>query len=187
MSTDVLPAAPLCPASVPAAADLPDDPIVLKQMIAELLQALRRSRRHEHELQQRLDALLRRPPPRPLPLQIALLSRHDEVSLRKPPTLPRCSRMLFAGRIRRTIVHRSRSGSGRRPSPSVPKIGRAGEEAGSDEFGWMEERGHATGSARSPGPVGLSNSGCRSDQRIGWQFGKNSTKNAIGVWEGTAA
>jgi transposase len=39
---------------------LPDDPAVLKQMIAELLQALRRERRNRAEIEQRLDALLRR-------------------------------------------------------------------------------------------------------------------------------
>jgi transposase len=39
---------------------LPDDPIVLKQMIADLLRELRRERRDREGLQQRLDALLRR-------------------------------------------------------------------------------------------------------------------------------
>jgi transposase len=68
MSTDVPPPAPLCSASVPASAELPDDPVVLKQMIAELLQALRRERRDRHDLQHRLDALLRRlHGPRPSP------------------------------------------------------------------------------------------------------------------------
>jgi hypothetical protein len=49
---------------VPAAADtlaaLPDDPVVLKRMLAELLEALHR---RDHELQQvqaRLDQVLRR-------------------------------------------------------------------------------------------------------------------------------
>jgi hypothetical protein len=39
---------------------LPDDPAVLKQMIAELLRALRGERRDREEVQRRLDALLRR-------------------------------------------------------------------------------------------------------------------------------
>lgn len=52
------------PSSTPApppldTSALPDDPSVLKQMIAELIRELRRSRRNETELQQRLDALLR--------------------------------------------------------------------------------------------------------------------------------
>jgi transposase len=38
---------------------LPDDPGVLKQMIAELLRALREERRDRQELQRRMDALLR--------------------------------------------------------------------------------------------------------------------------------
>jgi transposase len=45
-------------------AALPDDPGVLKQMIAELLQALRRQDRDLEETRRRLDALLR---PRPAP------------------------------------------------------------------------------------------------------------------------
>jgi transposase len=49
-------------------ATLPDDPAVLKQMIAELLRELRRERRDREGLQQRLDALLRRLyGPRPTP------------------------------------------------------------------------------------------------------------------------
>src|SRR5262249_45062140 len=49
---------------------LPDDPGVLKQMIAELLRELRRARRDQAEVQQRLDALLRRLyGPRPEPIQ----------------------------------------------------------------------------------------------------------------------
>ena len=50
------------------AATLPDDPDVLKRMIAELLRELRRARRDQAEVQQRLDALLRRlHGPRPSP------------------------------------------------------------------------------------------------------------------------
>src|SRR5580704_10596550 len=47
---------------------LPDDPTVLKQMIAELLRELRRERRDREGVQQRLDALLQRLyGPRPTP------------------------------------------------------------------------------------------------------------------------
>ena len=49
----------------------------------------------------------------------------------------------------------------------------------------MEERGHPTGAGRRTGPTRLPNSGCQTSRRIGRQFGKNSTKNATGVWEGT--
>ena len=72
---------------------LPDDPAVLKQMIAELLRELRRSRRNEDELQHRLDALLRRlygPRPTPTnPDQPLLFTEPDAspVSL-PPPSLP---------------------------------------------------------------------------------------------------
>jgi transposase len=49
-------------------AALPDDPAVLKQMIAELLRALRTARRDRAEVEQRLDALMRRLyGPRPTP------------------------------------------------------------------------------------------------------------------------
>src|SRR5437879_9375478 len=49
------------PASADTLATLPDDPVVLKRMLAELLEALHR---RDHELQQvqaRLDQVLRRP------------------------------------------------------------------------------------------------------------------------------
>lgn len=49
------------PTPAPSSIDaLPDDPVVLKQMIAELLRALRGERRDREEVQRRLDALLRR-------------------------------------------------------------------------------------------------------------------------------
>jgi transposase len=70
MSTDVPPPASnsVRPAPVSPPAELPDDPAVLKQMIAELLKALQRERRDRHDLQHRLDALLRRLyGPRPTP------------------------------------------------------------------------------------------------------------------------
>jgi transposase len=55
------PGAAAAPApSIINTAALPDDTAVLKQMIAELLQELRRERRDRHEIQQRLAALLRR-------------------------------------------------------------------------------------------------------------------------------
>lgn len=64
MSTDAtLPATPLQAPSPPPTVDtaaLPDDPAVLKQMIAELIRALRSERRDREALQQRLDALLQR-------------------------------------------------------------------------------------------------------------------------------
>jgi transposase len=47
------------PLADPAAA-LPDDPVILRQMILELLDALRDTRRQNDELQHRLDLLLRR-------------------------------------------------------------------------------------------------------------------------------
>ena len=57
--------APASPSATPTAtvfdpAKLPDDTTVLKQVIAELMAALRRDRRELAEVQQRLDALLRR-------------------------------------------------------------------------------------------------------------------------------
>jgi transposase len=52
-------ASPSTPTFVNTAA-LPDDPAVLKDMIAELLRALRRERRDRESLERRLDALLRR-------------------------------------------------------------------------------------------------------------------------------
>jgi transposase len=59
------------PAATPVLMDtaaLPDDPSVLKQMIAELLRALRGERRDREEVQHRLDVLLRRLyGPRPSP------------------------------------------------------------------------------------------------------------------------
>jgi transposase len=60
MSTDATPPiTPPLPPTVDTSA-LPDDPAVLKQMIAELIRALRSERRDKEAVQQRLDALLRR-------------------------------------------------------------------------------------------------------------------------------
>ena len=62
MSTDATTPRSTSPAStatpLPDLSTFPDDPAVLKQMIAELLRALRSERRQREEIQQRLDALL---------------------------------------------------------------------------------------------------------------------------------
>lgn len=95
MSTDVTAPTipPPQPTSVPPAIDtsaLPDDPGVLKQMIAELIRALRSERRDREALQGRLDALLRRlygPRPQPIdPNQPLLFAEADEVPA--PPLAP---------------------------------------------------------------------------------------------------
>jgi transposase len=58
MSTDLtLTPVPLLP---DAAAPLPDDPIILQQMVLELLDVLHRTRHENEQLQHRLDLLLRR-------------------------------------------------------------------------------------------------------------------------------
>lgn len=94
MSTDATPPiTPLQPPiSPPPAVDtsaLPDDPAVLKQMIAELIRALRSERRDKEALQQRLDALLRRlygPRPEPIhPNQPLLFPQDDEAPAPPPP------------------------------------------------------------------------------------------------------
>lgn len=86
-------AAPATMPAVPASAadGLPDDPQVLKQMIAELLRALRQSRRNEQEVQQRLDALLRRlygPRPDPTHPDQGLLPFGDDILLSAVPSPP---------------------------------------------------------------------------------------------------
>src|SRR6516165_6961638 len=93
MSTDARPSTspppPATPALDPSA--LPDDPAVLKQMIAELLRALRESRRDQEALQQRLDALLRRlygPRPGPVDPQQPLLFAPLEEEVPVPPPAP---------------------------------------------------------------------------------------------------
>src|SRR5262245_30170676 len=52
--------APATPATADPLAHLPDDPVVLKRMLAELLEALRQERHDKEALQHRLDQLLRR-------------------------------------------------------------------------------------------------------------------------------
>lgn len=59
MSDDARPSTADLIISQPSAA-LPDDPAILRQMIAELLDLLRDTRREKEELQHRLDLLLRR-------------------------------------------------------------------------------------------------------------------------------
>ena len=48
------------PPAEPTAAALPDDPILLRQLIRELLDVLRQTRRENEQLQHRLALLLRR-------------------------------------------------------------------------------------------------------------------------------
>jgi transposase len=43
-----------------ATASLPDDPVILQQMVRELLDVLRQTRHENEQLQHRLDLLLRR-------------------------------------------------------------------------------------------------------------------------------
>jgi transposase len=74
---------------------LPDDPAVLKQMIAELLRALRTARRDQADVQQRLDALLRKlygPRPGPVnPDQLLLFPDDDSASEAPPAPTPPAS------------------------------------------------------------------------------------------------
>jgi len=83
MSTDATPSTSPPPAVDTSA--LPNDPAVLKQMIVELIRALRSERRDREALAQRLDAVLRRyHAPRPAnPNQPLLFPLTDEV-----PQLP---------------------------------------------------------------------------------------------------
>ena len=78
----------LPPTSIDTAA-LPDDPAVLKQMIAELIRALRASRRDHDAVQARLDALLRhlhRVRPEPIdPQQPLLFAPLEEPPPPSPP------------------------------------------------------------------------------------------------------
>jgi transposase len=58
MSTDLPPTS--APPRPDATAPLPDDPVILRQMVLELLDVLRQARRENEELRHRLDLLLRR-------------------------------------------------------------------------------------------------------------------------------
>lgn len=84
-----VPAPPIPPVTTTMdIAALPDDPAVLKQMIAELVLALRTERRDHAEVQQRLDALLKRlygSRPGPLNPDQLLLFSEDDVP---PPPAP---------------------------------------------------------------------------------------------------
>jgi transposase len=83
--------APVSSAPISTAA-LPDDPTVLKQMIAELLRELRRERRDRHDVEQRLDALLQRlygrRPDTNHPDQGSLFADDDDASPPSAPPLP---------------------------------------------------------------------------------------------------
>jgi transposase len=75
--------------SLPDATALPDDSTVLKQMVFELLRALRQERRGREEIQARLDALLRRlygPRPDPANPDQPTLFPEDDVAA--PPPAP---------------------------------------------------------------------------------------------------
>jgi transposase len=88
MSTDARPPIPSATLAVDPSA-LPDDLAVLKQMIAELLRALRSERRDKEALQQRLDALLRRYyAPRPTDPQQPLLPFPPPDEVPTPPPTP---------------------------------------------------------------------------------------------------
>src|SRR5579875_601616 len=58
MSTDLPPTS--APPHPGASAALPDDPVILQQMVLELLDVLRQTRHENEQLQHRLDLLLRR-------------------------------------------------------------------------------------------------------------------------------
>src|SRR5215831_19055960 len=58
MSTDTIPTPSILLPD--ATAPLPDDPVILQQMIRELLDVLRQTRHENEQLQHRLDLLLRR-------------------------------------------------------------------------------------------------------------------------------
>jgi transposase len=111
MSTDRT--TPLTTPDQPSAASpidtsaLPDDPLVLKQMIAELIRALRSERRDREALQQRLDALLRRlyaPRGEPVdPQQPLLFAPAAEMAPPSPP--PMSSGEQPSGRGQRNKPH----------------------------------------------------------------------------------
>jgi transposase len=80
---------------------LPDDPAVLKQMIAELIRALRQSRRDQEAVQQRLDALLRRlygPRPESVNPQQPLLFPQDSAVPAPPAPTPTADPTAGVGR-----------------------------------------------------------------------------------------
>src|SRR3982751_3297475 len=85
-----LPATPPVPPAVDLSA-LPDDPALLKQMIADLLRELRKTRRDQQAVQQRLDAVLRRlhgPRPQPSNPNQPLLFADADTPAPPPPAPP---------------------------------------------------------------------------------------------------
>jgi transposase len=110
------------PAPAPAlnSAALPDDPAVLKQMIDELLRALRQERRDRHEVQQRLDALLQRlygPRPKPIDPGQTLLFPEDSPPPPPPPAPP-------ADEDQPSQRGKSRPHGRRRPAPTLRRVPR---------------------------------------------------------------
>ncbi len=86
-----MPSAAALPVSASDTTALPDDAAVLKQMIADLLRELRLARRDQAEVQQRLDALLRRlygPRPERLNPDQPLLFPETDLPLSAPPSPP---------------------------------------------------------------------------------------------------
>lgn len=111
------------PAQPPAlhTAALPDDLAVLKQMIAELLRALRQERRDRQETQQRLDALLQRlygPRPKPSDPEQLLLPFPDEEQPPAPPLPPPPEQEQPSQR------GRSKPHGRRRPAPELRRVPR---------------------------------------------------------------
>jgi transposase len=119
MSTDVpLPAATAATSSV-ALPPLPDDPAVLKRMIAELLEALKKEQYEREGLQQRLDQLLRRlygpkaerfDPNQPWLLPELAPGAADNAAAPPAPTEPAASDT--------TATKPRRPGHGRKPLPA---------------------------------------------------------------------
>jgi transposase len=119
MSTDVsLPTAAAATGSV-APTLLPDDPALLKRMIVELLEALKKEQHEREGLQQRLDQLLRRlygpkaerfDPHQPWLLPELAPGAADNAAAPPPPTEPTASDAL--------ATKPRRPGHGRKPLPA---------------------------------------------------------------------
>jgi transposase len=126
---DLLRAFPSSAINVNLAA-LPDDPSVLRQMIVELLQALRRKDRDLEETRRRLDALLR---PRPTPLnpdQPSLFSESDAAAAAAPvPAPPPPAEAPLASRRGQCQPH-----GRRRPSRELPRVSRRYELTAADRL-----------------------------------------------------
>ena len=154
------------PAAMPTAMDtaaLPDDPAVLKQMIAELVRALRRSRRNEEEIQRRLDALLRRlygPRPSPTNPDQPLLFPADAINdtpVSLPPApLPADDPPSRRGQCkphgrRRPPVRRDEPGSSARPGSERPPVEPSGLSGSSFEAAPWAGRAPGEPLGREPG------------------------------------